>query len=720
MVLFIYPYSYGGSNIKNFFEDYKEKIIIITKVENLSDFVNAGIRAYGVENYDNNKNFYLKIVELVEGIEIDKILFISETDTERAAILRNILGVDNGQSISSAISFRNKYIMRSVTNNNRDGKLEVALSKNQEKVDSLCYPKVFKPLDSFLSQGVRIIEHSDDIINSDYKNNSIYEEFSDGELYHIDAIIEDDKVIYHSVSKYFGGGLSYYSGLPYGSYQLPSNDTITNLLFSELEKTISNIETDRLIIVHGEYFVNKNHDVTLCEIASRVGGGYIPESIIESSGFNIEEAYYRMQMGEKLSINSRENDNLAAWLFIPHYSDLTFKYFNDLNFEYISNKYYNDSYDRKKKDINPIINRVGGLIFTGNSTEDLLLKYEEIKNSLSCDNKKKKYVVLLESNDIGLEASVSAIRSMGMEPCLITKYDRKINCLTKVCTSYEENELLKLCPKETVLVTSTLDSKVVLSYRIMYMLNLIDFATYKRLDSAKSKYNVFKQIPLRSPKTELFNNISEAKNNFIEGSHVLKPDSMGGGIGVQFDLNTNLDAHPISNKWVLQEKISGEIISCEGYVIHNTVSILGFTRRVEFELTEVEFIFSRHIDDSSIEAKMEESVIELIRNLAIRDDFFHIEFIVDENKALVIDANIGRPGGGPISKLISDYYDRSLVDFYEFYFSIKLKNIRESIFEDKHKNKKTYGLAYGFKTTSFVDDMEVDANIDSYHKLVIS
>lgn len=154
------------------------------------------------------------------------------------------------------------------------------------------------------------------------------------------------------------------------------------------------------------------------------------------------------------------------------------------------------------------------------------------------------------------------------------------------------------------------------------------------------------------------------------GELVLKPTVASGGVGVIPVLNDvclrdrlldvmphAMMASPDSPRWMLQQRISGRLISCEGYVKDHVAHYLGLSERACIGLTEVSNRFPadrrwvRAVDDCRA------CVDALIDRSGHDNSYFHCEFLATDERAYLIDANIGRIGGASILEQIAIAHD---------------------------------------------------------------
>ncbi len=167
---------------------------------------------------------------------------------------------------------------------------------------------------------------------------------------------------------------------------------------------------------------------------------------------------------------------------------------------------------------------------------------------------------------------------------------------------------------------------------------------------------------------------------------IFKPRCTAGGIGVcivnaeqsveiysQHIQNLQIPNHLQPDEWMVQAYISGELVSLEGFVRNGEAQILGCTGRRKILNTESWAGFPyEHRLAVTTKNQAYEKVFDLIKASEIQNAFFHIELMVNQNEAFVIDANLGRLGGGGIGEILSSAYNASPVDIFTEVLKITL------------------------------------------------
>jgi hypothetical protein len=179
-----------------------------------------------------------------------------------------------------------------------------------------------------------------------------------------------------------------------------------------------------------------------------------------------------------------------------------------------------------------------------------------------------------------------------------------------------------------------------------------------------TKDEVVRLLPEHSPPTLPFTLADWARLDLAAlGSapdgYVLKPAVQSGGRGasclpasatpadVRDAIVHSGFALPAVRTWLLQPRITGRLVSLEGYVTGGQPVFIGFSLRGRIGITEVSNLYPA--DDAlsgAVRARCREVVTALVDRSGMRHGYFHCEFLVDDERAWLLDANVGRLAGG--------------------------------------------------------------------------
>ncbi|MYV45652.1 ATP-grasp domain-containing protein [Streptomyces sp. SID2888] len=258
----------------------------------------------------------------------------SESDVLRAARLRARLGAP-GQSVESATAYRDKLVMKRTA---RAAGLRVPSFAAVEGpmdlldfIDAEGFPVVVKPRTGAAARGVSILRSPADVTAfleggresavSHVPGQWMVEGFARGDLFHVDGIMRDGRIIHAWPCEYTGGLAERVAdGAPLGSVLLERDDARTEVLRQFAADVVAALPTapDPLAF-HLEAWIDPDGEPVLCEIASRAGGALIAEVYERAFGVQLAKEGLRAQCGSDLTLDHQPAApaGLLGWLLLP-------------------------------------------------------------------------------------------------------------------------------------------------------------------------------------------------------------------------------------------------------------------------------------------------------------------------------------------------------------------------------------------------------------------
>lgn len=237
--------------------------------------------------------------------KIDLIIPLDEYDVEMAAILREHLRI-SGMGLSQTKIFRDKLAMRIAT---RDAGINVPpfskvinYDELREYINRVPPPWVLKPRLEAGAMGIKKINNQDELwywLNElgDQQSFRILEQYIPGAVYHVDSIIDGDKVIFASVQKYGQPPMNVaHDGGVFITQTLGANDPDSKKLLPLNKKVIKALGLKHGV-THAEYI--KGHadgEFYFLEIAARVGGAHISDLVEAATNVNLWAEWARLEI----------------------------------------------------------------------------------------------------------------------------------------------------------------------------------------------------------------------------------------------------------------------------------------------------------------------------------------------------------------------------------------------------------------------------------------
>jgi hypothetical protein len=266
--------------------------------------------------------FYIKqcedgtydMLEVINGLgyvmkenKIDRIVALDDFDVERAAYLREYFRIP-GMGQTTSRYFRDKLAMR--TKAQECGILVPGFAPifNDAEIEKfiLQYPGpwMIKPRSEASATGISKVETTEALWNTIYglgddRHAYLIEQYKPGDVYHIDSISYNERVIFMWKSKYLsppfdvahGGGIFRSITVEFDSAEDHALETMSVDLLKAfgLKHSASHTEIIRAKEDGKYYFL---------ETSSRVGGAHIPEMVEACSGINLWKEWARMETAE--------------------------------------------------------------------------------------------------------------------------------------------------------------------------------------------------------------------------------------------------------------------------------------------------------------------------------------------------------------------------------------------------------------------------------------
>ncbi len=254
---------------------------------------------------------YMRAITNVAGVrKIDRVVGLDEFDVTTAARTREHLQL-GGMTSSHALRFRDKLSMRNIAHDAGIPCPDFTGIFNQQQIEEFLErvpaPWIVKPRFEVSAFGIRKCEtkeqvwqvlHELDNRNNwrDHPSQFVLEKFIAGNVYHVDSIVENGKVLAAGVSKYgtppfsvtHYGGVFTTSIVSYRAKERKMLEKLNQQLLSafKYERGVSHAE-----FLHSE----EDGKFYLLEVACRVGGAYIANALEHACNFNLWREWAKLE-----------------------------------------------------------------------------------------------------------------------------------------------------------------------------------------------------------------------------------------------------------------------------------------------------------------------------------------------------------------------------------------------------------------------------------------
>lgn len=241
---------------------------------------------------------------LMRSRKIDRIVALDDFDVEKAAHLREHFRIP-GMGQTTCRHFRDKLAMRVKAAD--EGINVPAFSSLFNDADihqftqTVVAPWIVKPRGQASATGMKKIHSAEELWEhleklGDDRHNYLIEQFKPGDVFHVDALSLDGKVIFSRVSQYLstpfdvahGGGIFRSATVPFGSADDKALTTMNAAVMKAFGMQYSASHTEFI----------KSHETgefLFLETASRVGGAHLAEMVEYSSNINLWAEWARLE-----------------------------------------------------------------------------------------------------------------------------------------------------------------------------------------------------------------------------------------------------------------------------------------------------------------------------------------------------------------------------------------------------------------------------------------
>ena len=235
---------------------------------------------------------------------IDQIIALDDFDVETAGMLRDHLRLP-GMGESQARHFRDKLAMRMLTRQAGINVPEFTSVFNYDRLNEFMQrvppPWLLKPRSEASSMGITTIYHPDElwpVLDSlgDQQSFFLLEEFLPGDVFHVDGLVWDQKVLFAEVHRYARPPMSVYQGGGvFATRTMERQDPAVKSMLSLNRKVLKALGAQRGA-THVEYIrAHADGKFYFLECASRVGGANIAETVEFATGINLWSEWARLE-----------------------------------------------------------------------------------------------------------------------------------------------------------------------------------------------------------------------------------------------------------------------------------------------------------------------------------------------------------------------------------------------------------------------------------------
>src|SRR5260221_10318386 len=269
--------------------------------------------------------FFDLFSHIAKSRKVDRIVALEEFDVVIAALTREHL-CRPGMSSSTAKTFRDKLAMsvkaRAAGINVPDFVPAINTDEIKEYLNRVPAPYVLKPRSDVSAIGIRKMESGEEVwsvIDELNQRESLRERasyhligrFVPGEVFHVDSLVHQKRVVFAGVNKYGRPPLQVAHGG--GAYisQTVAHHSAEKKKLLEINRSLIKAMGLDSGATHAEFIKGEaDGEFYFLEIASRVGGAYIADVLEAATGINLWREWARLEIdaasGSRLRLKPRK------------------------------------------------------------------------------------------------------------------------------------------------------------------------------------------------------------------------------------------------------------------------------------------------------------------------------------------------------------------------------------------------------------------------------
>jgi len=259
-----------------------------------------------------NEQITNTVTWLARGRRFDRLAALDEFDMELVAQLREHMRIP-GMGTSATAYYRDKLAMR--TGAREAGFLVpefvrvVNYDELREYMDRVPAPWLLKPRSEASALGIRKIQEPEDLWRAldelgDRQSFFLMEQFVPGDIFHVDSVVSEGKVVFSSVHQYGRPPMQVmHEGGVFTTRTVDRKSKDWKQL-TKLNARLAPALGMKRGVTHGEYIkAHADGRYYFLEIAARVGGAFIVDLVEHSTGVNLWREWAKIEVahlrGEK-------------------------------------------------------------------------------------------------------------------------------------------------------------------------------------------------------------------------------------------------------------------------------------------------------------------------------------------------------------------------------------------------------------------------------------
>jgi biotin carboxylase len=241
---------------------------------------------------------------LARSEHLDRIVALDDFDVELAAMLREYLWIP-GMGETTGRAFRDKLAMRARARSAGISCPDFVHVANDAAIEDwtrrVSAPWVVKPRFQAAAIGIKKVAARGELWEvlaalGDARADYLLEQFVAGDVYHVDSIVFDRRVVFAAASRYATPPMAVaHEGGIFVTRTLPADDDVARGLVALNERLLDAFGMLRGVS-HTEFIRGTDGRLYFLETSARVGGAYIVDVVEAATGVNLWREWARLEI----------------------------------------------------------------------------------------------------------------------------------------------------------------------------------------------------------------------------------------------------------------------------------------------------------------------------------------------------------------------------------------------------------------------------------------
>lgn len=309
--MILQPHSRRGERLPEWLgPEVGRDVILITPEKRATQYGDWAGKTVPLARYEPGGELECVALRLAREHRIERIVVLGEYDIVRAAQLQRLLGLP-GQSVESAIAFRDKSVMKRHVSTAGIPVADFAAATSPldviEFVERVGFPVVAKPFAGWASAGTVVLRdraQMEAILSRESEIRGLVEAFVPGPMYHVDGFVHRGQAVFMSTFRYVNDMLAFHEGEHSLSVQLDEGNPLARRLEDFTRAVLAAMPALEAAPFHLEVFHTPDDRIVFNEIASRTGGSLICDVIARSHGVHLAKVWIEFQLGLRTTLEA--------------------------------------------------------------------------------------------------------------------------------------------------------------------------------------------------------------------------------------------------------------------------------------------------------------------------------------------------------------------------------------------------------------------------------